>query len=238
MAELTPSPLATGDELPVDAARAAIAAALKPVTATEALPLTAAVGRVLAADVVSPIDVPAHDNSAMDGYALHGADLADGGPTTLTALPDTVYAGAPFTGTVGRGQCVKIMTGAVMPAGLDSVVPRELVTVDGDRVTLRAGAIKPGENRRKQGEDLTRGKPALTHWRVLDRADGRTRLQLQPVTGRSHQLRVHLQALGHPIVGDDLYGTAGPRLLLHAQALQVPHPADGRAMHFESPVPF
>lgn len=171
MADLTPSPLATGDELPVDAARAAIAAALTPITATETLPLTAAVGRVLAADVVSPIDVPAHDNSAMDGYALHGADLADGGPTTLTALPDIVYAGAPFTGTVGRGKCVKIMTGAVMPAGLDSVVPRELVTVDGDRVTLRAGAIKPGENRRKQGEDLTRGKPALTAGRLLRPAD-------------------------------------------------------------------
>ena len=93
-------------------------------------------------------------------------------------------------------------------------------------------------NRPRQVVDHERGKPALTHWRVLDRADGRTRLQLQPVTGRSHQLRVHLQALGHPIVGDDLYGTAGPRLLLHAQALQVPHPADGRAMHFESPVPF
>ena len=103
MAELTPSPLATGDELPVDAARAAIAAALKPITATETLPVEAAVARVLATDVVSPIDVPAHDNSAMDGYALHGDDLVDGGPTTLAALPDTVYAGAPFTGITPQG---------------------------------------------------------------------------------------------------------------------------------------
>jgi molybdopterin molybdotransferase len=171
MADLTPSPLATGDELPVDAARAAIAAALRPITDTEVLPLTAAVGRTLAEDVTSPIDVPAHDNSAMDGYALHGADLVDGGPTILTALPGTVYAGAPFTGTVPRGHCVKIMTGAVMPAGLDSVVPRELVVVDGERVTIRAGAIKPGENRRQRGEDLTRGKPALTAGRVLRPAD-------------------------------------------------------------------
>ncbi|MCB1998373.1 MAG: molybdopterin molybdotransferase MoeA, partial [Rhodoferax sp.] len=171
MAELTPSPLATGDELPVDAARAAIAAALRPITETETLPVHAAVGRVLAADVVSPIDVPAHDNSAMDGYALHGTDLVDGGPTTLTALPDTVYAGTPFAGTLARGQCIKIMTGAVMPPGLDSVVPRELVSVEGDLVILRAGAIKPGENRRKQGEDLTRGKPALTAGRVLRPAD-------------------------------------------------------------------
>lgn len=93
-------------------------------------------------------------------------------------------------------------------------------------------------NRPRQIVDHAIGKPALTHWRVLARSDGRTRMQLQPVTGRSHQLRVHMQALGHPIVGDDLYGTAGPRLLLHAHGLQVPHPQDGRPMVFESPLPF
>lgn len=175
MAELTPSPLTTGDELPVADARAAIAAALVPLTPTaadtETLALTAALGRVLAADVVSPIDVPAHDNSAMDGYALHGADLLADAPTTLTALPGTVFAGTPFTGAVARGQCLKIMTGAVMPPGLDTVVPKELVTLDGDQVTLRAGVLKTGENRRKQGEDLTRGRPALTAGRRLRPAD-------------------------------------------------------------------
>jgi tRNA pseudouridine32 synthase/23S rRNA pseudouridine746 synthase len=93
-------------------------------------------------------------------------------------------------------------------------------------------------NRPRQVVDPARGKPALTHWQVLAREGGRTRVRLQPVTGRSHQLRVHLQALGHPIVGDDLYGTAGPRLLLHAQALELPHPEDGRTMRFESPAPF
>ena len=93
-------------------------------------------------------------------------------------------------------------------------------------------------NRPRQIVDPQQGKPALTHWRVLERGHGTTRLQLEPVTGRSHQLRVHLQALGHPIVGDDLYGMPGPRLLLHAQALQLPHPDDGRSMHFESAVPF
>lgn len=93
-------------------------------------------------------------------------------------------------------------------------------------------------NRPRQVVDPLRGKPALTHWRVLARARGHTHVALQPVTGRSHQLRVHLQAIGHPIVGDDLYGRAGPRLLLHACALTLPHPADGRPVHFESPVPF
>lgn len=171
MAELTPSPLATGDELPVDAARAAIAAALVPITATETLPLAALVGRTLAADVVSPIDVPAHDNSAMDGYAFHGADLSADGPTTLRALPDTVFAGTPFAGRVARGECVRIMTGAVMPEGLDTVVPRELATVDGDRVALRAGVLKAGENRRRRGEDLTAGRATLAAGRVLRPAD-------------------------------------------------------------------
>lgn len=171
MAELTVSPLATGDELPVDAARAAIAAVLVPITQTETLPLTAARGRALAADVISPIDVPAHDNSAMDGYALHGADLMADGPTVLTALPGTVYAGAPWVGEVPRGHCLKIMTGAVMPAGLDTVVPRELVTLEGDRVQIRAGALKAGENRRKQGEDLARGSAALRAGRLLRPAD-------------------------------------------------------------------
>jgi len=173
MAELTPSPLASGDELPVAAARAAIAAALQPLPPgdTERLPLTAALGRVLAADVVSPIDVPAHDNSAMDGYALHGADLQPDAPTTLRALPATLFAGVPFSGTVAPGQCLKIMTGAVMPTGLDTVVPRELASVDGSAVTLRAGVLRAGDNRRKRGEDLAAGQPALTAGRGLRPAD-------------------------------------------------------------------
>jgi tRNA pseudouridine32 synthase / 23S rRNA pseudouridine746 synthase len=89
-----------------------------------------------------------------------------------------------------------------------------------------------------------RGKPALTHWRVLQRyaADvPRTRVDLMPVTGRSHQLRVHMQHIGHPIVGDDLYGGTGPdssRLLLHAAEITFQHPEEGRACRFESTVPF
>lgn len=91
--------------------------------------------------------------------------------------------------------------------------------------------------------NLERGKTSLTHWRVVerDRQLARTRLALEPVTGRSHQLRVHLQAFGHPIVGDRLYaGEAdpGPRLLLHAAALALSHPAAGTAVSFESPAPF
>jgi tRNA pseudouridine32 synthase/23S rRNA pseudouridine746 synthase len=93
-------------------------------------------------------------------------------------------------------------------------------------------------NRPRQIVDHEHGRPALTHWRVLARGGGRTRVALQPMTGRSHQLRMHLAWIGHPIVGDELYGRAGPRLLLHASALSLPHPYDGRPVAFESRAPF
>jgi molybdopterin molybdotransferase len=171
MSELGPSPLATGDlQVSVDAARRAIAAALVPITGTEALPLAAAVGRVLAADVASPIDVPAHDNSAMDGYAFDGATLAPEAPTRLRVV-GTVYAGAPFAGHAGSGECVRIMTGAVMPPGLDTVVPLELCRESGGQVHIEAGRIARGENLRRRGEDLRAGRPALHAGRVLRPAD-------------------------------------------------------------------
>lgn len=170
MSELGPSPLAAGNELSVADARAAIAAALRPIDGDETVPLTTALGRVLAADVISPIDVPAHDNSAMDGYAFDGAQLAASGPSTFRVV-GIVYAGTPFDGTVGAGECVRIMTGAVMPAGLDTVVPHELCRSDAATMQVDAGVIKPGENRRRRGEDLGIGKPAVRAGRALKPAD-------------------------------------------------------------------
>jgi tRNA pseudouridine32 synthase/23S rRNA pseudouridine746 synthase len=100
-------------------------------------------------------------------------------------------------------------------------------------------------NRPRQMVDRARGKPSCTRWHVLsrDKEHGRTRIELEPVTGRSHQLRVHLQAIGHPILGDTLYAPpatadASPRLLLHASRLQLPHPVDGRQLDLLSPPPF
>lgn len=91
--------------------------------------------------------------------------------------------------------------------------------------------------------DAVRGRPSLTRWRVLDCGPDRTRLELAPRTGRSHQLRVHLQAIGHPILGDALYAppkvqAMAPRLLLHACALRLPHPADGAPLDVRSDAPF
>jgi len=171
MTELGPNPLAAGDrQLSVTEARAAIAAALRPVGGQETVPLLQSLGRVLAADVLSPIDVPAHDNSAMDGYAFDGSAL-DGDAATVLQAVGTVYAGAPHVGRLAPGECLRIMTGAVMPEGLDTVVPLELCRAEGGSVHIEAGVIRPGENRRRRGEDLARGKPALRAGRVLRPAD-------------------------------------------------------------------
>ena len=97
-------------------------------------------------------------------------------------------------------------------------------------------------NRPRSKVDPTHGKPSRTRWRPLahDAAGNTTRLALEPVTGRSHQLRVHLQAIGHPIVGDALYGPAdgAPRLLLHASALRLAHPASGQTLDLRRAAPF
>ena len=97
-------------------------------------------------------------------------------------------------------------------------------------------------NRPLQKVDSLHGKPSQTRWQILEQAQDKTRLLLQPLSGRTHQLRVHLQAIGHPIVGDALYGAdAGPqapRLLLHASALMFTHPLSGQSLHIESPPPF
>jgi molybdopterin molybdotransferase len=175
MDPLGPSPLAAREaNLSVSEARAAIAARLQPITARETVPIAHALGRVLADDVISPIDVPAHDNSAMDGYAFAGSALRADAPLALRSVA-TVMAGAPFSGTVSAGECVRIMTGAVMPAGADTVVPLELCRAEpgdsGDRVHIDAGVIRAGENLRRCGEDLARGKPAVTAGRVLKPAD-------------------------------------------------------------------
>ena len=136
--------------------------ALPPVVAEE-LPLMQALGRIVAEDIISPIHVPAHDNSAMDGFAFDGKQL---GLTPLKLrVVGTALAGKAWQGNVKTGECVKIMTGAVMPAGLDTVIAQELATVhtSGDEtiVEIPAGILQTGDNRRKAGEDLQRGLPAL-----------------------------------------------------------------------------
>ncbi len=131
-----------------------------PVDAVESVGIFDALGRVLAEDVISPISVPPHDNSAMDGFAFDARQLAAGAPLALRVV-GTAYAGKAWQGTVGAGECVKIMTGAIMPAGLDTVVPLEFVQTAGDSITLPPDVVRAGDNRRLLGEDLMQGQPAL-----------------------------------------------------------------------------
>jgi molybdopterin molybdotransferase len=156
--------------LPVAQAQEFIARLVPKVEAVEMLALRSGLGRVLARDIVSPIDVPTHDNSAMDGYALRGAELSADAPTRL-AIAGTGLAGQQFQGVVPPGHCVRIMTGAVMPAGLDAVVPQEFTTLEDGRVVVPPNVVRAGDNRRLAGEDLARGEAALNAGRILRPAD-------------------------------------------------------------------
>ncbi|MBM2813221.1 MAG: molybdenum cofactor synthesis domain protein, partial [Chloroflexi bacterium] len=153
------------DALPVARANEFIRSFVAPITGSETLPVREALGRVLAADIVSPINVPAHDNSAMDGYAVRSQDLPPGKQTALNEI-GVALAGKEFKDEVAPGQCVRIMTGAVMPRGTDTVVIQEAVKVEGNRVIVPPG-IAAGENRRFAGEDLQQGKPALRAGAVI-----------------------------------------------------------------------
>ncbi|MFZ4873922.1 gephyrin-like molybdotransferase Glp [Janthinobacterium sp. Mn2066] len=169
----TPEELAAvqAQDLSVPMAQAILHSAVTPLADIEQLPLPQALERILAADIISPISVPAHDNSAMDGYALHGSDLAGDTPITLSVV-DTILAGRPGTVEIIPGTCARIMTGAVMPAGCDSVVPQELVLQTSERsITVAPKVIRPGDNRRFKGEDLKQGQPALLQGKLLRPAE-------------------------------------------------------------------
>lgn len=132
-----------------------------PVQGTEVLQLRQCLGRVLAEDLISGMAVPAHDNSAMDGFAFNGEVLA--GQSTLTLrIVGTALAGKAWAGSLQPGECLKVMTGALLPVGVDTVVPHEMTTVEGDQVQLPAGRLRAGDNRRLRGEDLQLGGVALS----------------------------------------------------------------------------
>ncbi len=147
------------NSMPVDKARDFISKVLTPITTTERLHIRAALGRVIAEDIVSPLDVPGHDNSAMDGWAYRHADLVDGDVTVMKRV-GTSYAGKPYLGPVGKGECARIFTGAVMPDGCDTVAMQERVTEDEAGVHI-PNDLKLGQNRRFRGEDLKTGALAV-----------------------------------------------------------------------------
>jgi molybdopterin molybdotransferase len=128
---------------------------------SESVDIFAALGRVTAQDVISPLNVPPHDNSAMDGFAFDGDQLRDTQSLSLKVV-GTALAGKAWAGTVNAGECVKIMTGAIMPEGLNTVVPQELCQITAsETIEIPAGLLKSGDNRRLCGEDIMQGHAAL-----------------------------------------------------------------------------
>jgi molybdopterin molybdotransferase len=157
------------DSLPVDTARVLTRRLVAPLDGTQRLFVRQALGRVLAQDVISAIDVPAHDNSAMDGYAVRAADLAATGETRLNRI-GSALAGRPFDGRVEAGQCVRIMTGAIVPAGSDTIIIQEVARTEGDTIIVPPGQ-RPGQNLRRAGEDLKAGMAALAAGRFIRPAE-------------------------------------------------------------------
>ncbi|MCF8151282.1 MAG: molybdopterin molybdotransferase MoeA [Burkholderiaceae bacterium] len=161
------------NSLPVDRARELILDLLRPVTGHERVFVRQALDRVLSEDVISPIDVPSHDNSAMDGWALRFDDLAAGeknaGESRLKNI-GTAFAGRAFEGKLGAGETVRIMTGAILPPDVDCVVIQEVVKVEGDVVIVPPGQRRD-QNTRRAGEDLQAGKPAVALGKKLRPAE-------------------------------------------------------------------
>ncbi len=147
------------NSIPVPKAREVIARFLSPVTTIERVAVRAALGRTLAEDVISPVDVPSHDNSAMDGYAVRFADLKSDGKVTLKVAGSS-FAGVPFKGKLGAGQAVRIMTGGVVPQDADTIIMQEHAEAKDGQVII-GGGHRQNQHLRRAGEDLQQGQPAL-----------------------------------------------------------------------------
>ena len=156
------------NSMPVEQARQLIKQFLSPVTETETIKIQDAFHRTLAADVLSPMNVPPHDYSSMDGYAVRADDLT-GSSNKLKKIGSS-FAGHAFAGKVGAGECVRIMTGATIPDGSDSVVMQEQVKVDGDNIEFSA-ACKCGQNIRLLGEDIQKGAVVLSQGQRINAAE-------------------------------------------------------------------
>jgi molybdopterin molybdotransferase len=200
-----------GPLMETETALAILRERIVPVTETEDIPLAAALGRVLATDLVAGISVPPHDNAAVDGYALRGADLNPDGDTVLTVV-ERVPAGDARPTTLVSGQAARIFTGAVMPDGADTVVMQEDVSIEGDRLTVPAG-LKTGANRRRAGEDSKAGDVLLTSGHRLRPQD----LALAASVGHARLTVFKPLRVGVFSTGDELRepGDALPRGAVH-----------------------
>ncbi len=213
------------DSMSVAKAREFIQAYLTPIAGTEKVNIRAALGRVLAEDIVSRINVPSHINSAMDGYAVRFKDLNAHGETILRMI-GTTLAGKPFVGQVRDKQCVRIMTGAVLPEGTDTVIMQEHASTDGQNIRF-SGAHKQGQNIRQAGEDLAIGQVVLKSGKHIRPAELglMASLGIAEITVR-RRLRVaffstgdELRSIGSPLEEGQIYDSN--RYTIHGMLIRL-----------------
>src|SRR3569833_2629253 len=195
------------DALPVAQAQRVIREFIAPIHCVEKLALRAALGRVLAADIIPPPAAPPPAPPAMDGYALRSDDLAQDEAVTLKII-GTALAGCSHQLAAASGECVRIMTGAIMPVGCDTVIPQEFTkNATTETVDIPPGIVKTGDNRRLKGEDLLAGKPALAKGKILRPADIGMLASLG-ITEVPEQRRLRVAFFS---TGDELRAGGGPR---------------------------
>ena len=218
------SPILLTGSLHVDEARKAISGLvnellqesrkLNKASDFELITLDKAINRILAEDLLSPIDVPSADNSAMDGFAFHGDCLGNSETIVTLKIVGTAYAGKPYEGAVGSGECLKIMTGALMPKDCDTVIPQEFTESANESVVgFKQNQVKHGDNRRLRGEDLQSGKAAIKAGRLLRPSDLGLAASLGIASLTVHRkLKVailssgdELRPLGHPLDAGSIY---------------------------------
>jgi molybdopterin molybdotransferase len=157
------------DSLMVSDALNNIYTAISPVTESEVVPIRKSLNRVLATDIISSLNVPTATNSAMDGYALHGNTIPEQGTSKIKVV-GTAFAGKPYQGEIGNGECIRIMTGAIMPDRTDTVIIQEHVERIDDEILIDS-ETKSGSNVRQAGEDIAAGDNVLTKGSRIRAAD-------------------------------------------------------------------
>ena len=210
----------------VEQALERIHALTAPVSGTERVAVRETLGRVLAEPALSPIDVPAHDNSAMDGYAVRSADAGGDAPAEFRVI-GTSWAGRPFPGETGPGECVRIMTGAVMPPGTDAVVIQENTEVGPDSTIRFSEWPRAGDNVREAGEDIPRGATVLRAGQRVGPAELGVLASLGTVeTSVRRRVRVaffstgdELRSLGEPLDAGCVYDSNRYTLLAMLRAV-------------------
>ena len=222
----------TSELMPVIQGQQRILSEITPLARSEAIDVQKAQGRILATDVISPINVPAYNNSAMDGYAVASQDLPTEGEARLR-IAGRVLAGHPFEGELKSGECVEIMTGAQVPDVLDTIIIKEVCTIDSqpndiNQVIFPAGA-KPGQNRRMAGEDLSIGSVAVGRGTRLGAADlgliaslGQAKLDvLRKPRVAYFSTGDEIRSLGEPLESGQIYDSNRYTIIALLEAMNV-----------------